>query len=331
MPILTPTGIGATMVRRQTLQLLSRTGKRTSSLHGHVLQVCRFPKHLAHVFFMTFFAVACVNQTSGPVRRTGAFEKPAAPQPTSTPDWTKFSPDQLYTALRKTYLKTKPIDSAKLFDADKCPIEEGTQIALKSPPRVPENKHWRVDLQLRLPGCPLESGYLFVEHWKRSPSAVGPSSGDGCSHPADLDLELGRRLASESSRVNIGAFTSRCYEYAGIAIENVGLMPKGPGAWTSAGVPTQSAADFVQVEKSSVSGNFVRLRPSSWSCLPEGTIVVWDRGVCGFNATHGHIEIVVSRNSNDASQTKLCSDGCQTLQTTCSINSGVSFFFPRRR
>lgn len=275
--------------------------------------------------------LGCINQPSGPIRRTGTIEKPAAPVAKSTPDWGQFSPDQLYTALRKTYFKAKPIDSAKLYDADKCEIEEGTQVVLKVPPGVPSNKHWKVDLQMKLPGCSMETGYLFTEHWKKSPTTGGNSLNSACGHPADMDYDLGRQLAAEANRINIGSFTGRCYEYAGIAIENVGLMPKGAGAWKAAGVPVDSAADFVQVENSSKATNFVRLRPSSWGCLPEGTIVVWNRGVCGFNATHGHIEIVVSQNTSSPSQTRLCSDGCQNLQTSCSIQSGVSFFYPRKR
>lgn len=278
--------------------------------------------------------VACINQASGPVKKSPAAERPAAPLPTAT--FPQFSPNQVYSALRKTWFKTKAIDSAKLYDADKCEIEQGTQVVLKTPPGAPVNKHWNVELLMKLPGCKLESGYLFSEHFKQAPAAGGGTAGggvssDGCNYPADLDFDKGQQLAQESNRINIGAFTSRCYEYAGIAIENVGLMPKGAAAWKSAGVPTVSAADFVEVENSSQAGNFVRLRPSSWGCLPEGTIVVWDRGVCGFNATHGHIEVVVSRNQSNPSQTRLCSDGCQTLQTTCSISSGVSFFFPRKR
>jgi hypothetical protein len=278
--------------------------------------------------------IGCINQANGPVKKSPGAERPAAPLPTAT--FPQFSSNQVYSALRKTWLKTKAIDSAKLYDADKCEIEQGTQVVLKTPPGAPVNKHWNVELLMKIPGCKLESGYLYTEHWKQAPVAGGGSAGgnvsnDGCVYPPEMDFEAGRQLAQESNQVNIGAFTSRCYEYAGIAIENVGLMPKGAAAWKSAGVPTVSAADFVEVENSSKAGNFVRLRPTSWGCLPEGTIVVWDRGVCGFNATHGHIEIVVSRNQSNPSQTRLCSDGCQTLQTTCSINSGVSYFFPRKR
>ncbi|MEY3901500.1 MAG: hypothetical protein RL189_806 [Pseudomonadota bacterium] len=312
------------MTLKPTLQRPSAQSKGSKSSQAARLLVCC-------IFTFVMQQTGCIQQGSGPVKKIKGGEKPAAPLPTSTPQWAQFAPNQLYSALRKTYLKTKAIDSAKLYAAQKCEIEEGTQIVLKAPPAAPVNKHWQVELQLKLPGCNLEAGFLFTDHWKQSQSTGGNTTTDSCGHPAEMDFALGSQLAQEANRVNIGAFTSRCYEYAGIAIENVGLMPKGAGAWSAAGVPTESAADFVKVENSSKAANFVRLRPSSWGCLPEGTIVVWDRGVCGFNATHGHIEIVVSQNSSNPSQTRLCSDGCQTLQTSCSIQSGVSFFFPRKR
>ncbi|MFZ9521325.1 MAG: hypothetical protein ACO3A4_12690 [Silvanigrellaceae bacterium] len=307
------------------------SGSQIRARVGHVRRcaMLSFPLMICASVGILGQLAGCINQSSTPVKKSPGVEKPAAPVPTAT--FPQFAPNQVFTSLRKTYLKKKAIDSAKLFDADKCEIEQGTQVVVKTPPGAPVNKHWSVDLLMMIPGCKLESGYLFTEHWKQAPVAGGGgTSSDGCSYPDGMDFETGRQLAQESNRINIGAFTSRCYEYAGIAIENVGLMPKGASAWKAAGVPTTSAADFIEVENSSKSGNFVRLRPTSWGCLPEGTIVVWDRGVCGFNATHGHIEIVVSRNQSIPSQTRLCSDGCQTLQTTCSINSGVSFFFPKK-
>lgn len=292
------------------------------------LQTMLSPWILSKGLCLLACVIACQNQNTGTVRKGAAPEKPAAPVPTSSP-FGQFAPNQIYSALTKTHLKAKILDSSKLAANEKCEILEGTQIVLKSPPSTVVNKHWTVDLQLKIPGCALEQGYLFVEHWKQAPSG-GVVSADPCGFPSDLDYALGSKLAQEARRVAIGRFTGRCYEYTGMAIENVGLMPKGPGAWKAAGVPVDSAADFIQVEKSSVAQRFVRLRPTSWSCLPEGTIVVWGRGVCGFNATHGHIEVVVSRSPSFPSETKLCSDGCQTLQTKCSVQSGVSFFYPRQ-
>lgn len=319
------------MTLSQSLQLVRVTGKGLRKFPCIAHLRWSILKSILCLLVMQLGAIACINQSSGPVKKSPTAERPAAPLPTSTPAWGQFSPDQLYSALRATFLKSKAVESAQLSAAEKCEIREGTQIVLKNPPTASANKHWKVELQLKIPGCALESGYLFTGHWKQSPSSGGNiTSSDGCNFPSEMDFETGRQLAQESNRINIGAFTGRCYEYAGVAIENVGLMPKGSAAWSAAGVPTRSAADFVQVENSSKAGNFVRLRPSSWSCLPEGTIVVWDRGVCGFNSTHGHIEIVVSRDGTNPSQTRLCSDGCQSLQTACSIQSGVSFFFPRK-
>jgi hypothetical protein len=297
----------------------------------HLFQSLQFPVQIGKGWgaVLLILSVGCVNQNAGPIKKIASPERPAAAVPTQNPFGT-FSPEQLYTAQTKTFLKSRAIESSQLAAQEKCEISENTQIVLKTAPGNAVKKHWAVQLQLRIPGCPLDAGYLFAEHWKQSPKASVPGS-DPCGFPSDLDFSLGKQLAQEASRVNIGRFTGRCYEYAGVAIENIGLMPKGAAAWQAAGVPVASAADFVHVEKSSMSDRFVRLRPVSWSCLPEGTIVVWDRGVCGFNATHGHIEVVVTRSPSFPSETKLCSDGCQTLQTTCSIHSGVSFFFPRKR
>jgi len=288
----------------------------------------QFPARISKGALALLVAVAaCKSEVSGPIKKIAPPVKPAAPEPTANP-LGQFAANQLYMAMQKTYFKINTGDSSKLSATEKCEIAENTQIVLKAPPGKVLNKHWNVELQLRIPGCSLEKGYLFAEHWRQSPSAGGT---DPCGFPTTLDIEKGRQLAQEASRINIGRFTGRCYEFAGIAIENVGLMPKGAGAWRAAGVPPESAADFVRVENSSQSGNFERLRPKTWACLPEGTIVVWDRGVCGFNATHGHIEVVVSRNAAYPAETRLCSDGCQTLQTKCSINSGVSFFYPKKR
>lgn len=289
----------------------------------------QFPDKLGKWLGLLVFVAACQDPPKTPIRRVTKPEKPAAPVPSANP-FGQFSPDQVYSAMQKTFLKSRIADSAKLGATEKCEIFDGTQVVLKTPPGAPVDKHWNVELQMKIPGCSLERGYLFVEHWQQAPTSGG-NSADPCGFPADLDQERGKQLAQEINRLNIGRFTGRCYEYAGMAIENVGLMPKGPGAWKAAGVPVESAADFVQVEKSTVADRFVRLRPQSWACLPVGTIVVWNRSVCGFNATHGHIEIVTSRNAAYPSETRLCSDGCQTLQTKCSVSSGVSFFYPRKK
>jgi hypothetical protein len=255
-------------------------------------------------------------------------KKPAAPVSPLQPA-NPFAAKYVLSAQRETFLKARPIESGTLSDAEKCPISEGSQIALNQPPESTFGQHWQVSLQLTLPGCSLVMGYLYIDHWKKIEAAPA-SPADPCGLPLDLDFDMARKLAQEAQKLQIGRFTGRCYEYTGMAIENIGLMPKGPEAWKAAGVPIISAADFVQVEKSSVSSKFARINLSSWACLPLGAIVVWDRGVCGFNATHGHIEVVVNRSPAYPSETRLCSDGCQTLQTSCSLKSGVTVYMPRK-
>lgn len=273
----------------------------------------------------------CFNKLSIALPKAPTSGQPAAPATPKDPvqPGSPFSAKYLLSAKRETFLKARPVDSGSLSESEKCPISEGSQIVLASPPQVVFGTHWKVDLQLSLPGCSLVMGYLYSDHWRKIKAApLVPS--DPCGLPADLDYEMARRLAAEAQKIQIGRFTGRCYEYTGIAIENVGLIPKGPDAWRSLGIPVTSAADFVQVEKSNAASKFARLRLNSWACLPVGAIVVWDRGVCGFNATHGHIEVVVSRSPVYPSETRLCSDGCQTLQTSCSINSGVAIYMPRK-
>lgn len=46
--------------------------------------------------------------------------------------------------------------------------------------------------------------------------------------------------------------------------------------------------------------------------LPRGAIIVWPRGMCGYNKVHGHIEIVATDRSNRA-----CSDFCGGIKKGC--------------
>jgi hypothetical protein len=46
--------------------------------------------------------------------------------------------------------------------------------------------------------------------------------------------------------------------------------------------------------------------------IPKGSILVWDRGQCGYSADYGHIEIVVDDDSS-----KACSDFCGHIKKDC--------------
>ncbi|MDF2692598.1 MAG: hypothetical protein K0S65_981 [Labilithrix sp.] len=51
---------------------------------------------------------------------------------------------------------------------------------------------------------------------------------------------------------------------------------------------------------------------ASLDALPKGALIVWPRGMCGYNKTHGHIEVVVDNNSSRA-----CSDFCGRIKKGC--------------
>jgi len=46
--------------------------------------------------------------------------------------------------------------------------------------------------------------------------------------------------------------------------------------------------------------------------IPQGSIIVWQPGQCGYHAIYGHIEIVV-----DHASSRACSDFCGTVQQSC--------------
>ena len=48
----------------------------------------------------------------------------------------------------------------------------------------------------------------------------------------------------------------------------------------------------------------------SLDALPKGAILVWQPGQCGYNATHGHIEVNIGGG-------RACSDFCGTIKRTC--------------
>jgi hypothetical protein len=46
--------------------------------------------------------------------------------------------------------------------------------------------------------------------------------------------------------------------------------------------------------------------------LPKGAVIAWPRGMCGYNKTHGHIEVVV-----DDASSRACSDYCGRIKKGC--------------
>lgn len=55
---------------------------------------------------------------------------------------------------------------------------------------------------------------------------------------------------------------------------------------------------------------------SALDSLPQGAILVWARGQCGYSSKHGHIEIVADKKS-----TRACSDFCHSIRKNCGAPS----------
>lgn len=148
--------------------------------------------------------------------------------------------------------------------------------------------------------------------------------------PGDMyDRQMALRLAGMARRHNRGYFSGWCYSYVADFMELSGIIRRPQ--WYSLGIGVAAAADFGAWANANPRTLRRSLRlskiktPSRTSDLPIGGIVVYPRGVCGFSSRSGHIEVVTAPNW-------LCSDGCQTMLSSClsnpSVRSRISVFVP---
>ena len=122
---------------------------------------------------------------------------------------------------------------------------------------------------------------------------------------------LGNSLAQSALNGSQGYSAGRCYEFVwgalrrviGYKIEDTAVPETSAyqfGDWADRN-PNDLARVF-QLKKSSV-------YPEN---APLGSVIVWNPGQCGYNATHGHIEIAVGGG-------RACSDFCGQIKTTCAM------------
>jgi hypothetical protein len=120
---------------------------------------------------------------------------------------------------------------------------------------------------------------------------------------------LGTSLARSALNGSQGYSAGRCYEFVwgafrrvfGYNIENTSVPERSAyqfGDWADRN-PNDLARVF-QLKRSSV-------YPEK---APVGSVIVWNPGQCGYNSTHGHIEIAVGGG-------RACSDFCGQIKTTC--------------
>ncbi len=146
------------------------------------------------------------------------------------------------------------------------------------------------------------------------PKGTGGASGGGSNGGSgyDYDAALAKRLADEAYAGSIGYSMGRCYEYAWNAMKRaIGITETRAN---QLGIPATSAyqfGDWADANPSALYNDFgLRAIDSTASDAPVGSVVVWDRGQCGFSALHGHIEIV-------ASPGYACSDFCGYMYDSC--------------
>jgi hypothetical protein len=122
-----------------------------------------------------------------------------------------------------------------------------------------------------------------------------------------LDWNKAKELAHDVWE-NAKGFTGYCYAAVKDSLDTI--LPKG---WRSQVGPSSAYQFANSLNQNPKLFDKLKLRKIDPKTLPDnkfpvGAIIVYGRGMCGFSAEHGHIEIVVS-----VDPPKACSDGCEGI------------------
>lgn len=152
-----------------------------------------------------------------------------------------------------------------------------------------------------------------------APSAAGDAPVTFADY--EYDAATGARLAAAAAKGNLGAFYGKCYEYVSYHMEAAGVIR--PAQWDQLGIGPEYAADFADwaVANPEVMRRELKLvripTPADKLAIPVGSIIVYERGACGFSKRAGHIEVVTRPDW-------ACSDGCESLDQACFADPAVS-------
>jgi hypothetical protein len=118
------------------------------------------------------------------------------------------------------------------------------------------------------------------------------------------------KLASIAKKVDGKRSGGYCYRYVKAHLRGAGFptaaLEKGYG------VSAYKFAVFAKEHPDELSKMGLKKVFVGMSELPKGAVIVWPRGMCGYNKTHGHIEVVVDDKSSRA-----CSDFCGRIRKGC--------------
>jgi len=129
---------------------------------------------------------------------------------------------------------------------------------------------------------------------------------------AVYDATRGKILAEKAYALWNGK-PSRYLCLAGVddSVEASGIVPTPPG-WTPRQPSAVAWGNYAKAHPDELAQRGFRAIEVSVNDIPQGSIIVWQPGQCGYHALYGHIEIVT-----DLASTRACSDFCGTIKKNC--------------
>lgn len=249
-----------------------------------------------------------------------------APQPTPIVKKTPVIAAETLSIATLTRFKNTTSDKTGVEHDSKtvCNVPEKTIVKLKEKAKlVADNKHVFVTLSEPMMNCQMTEGYFFGPHllgtdWLNrvdQTSRASPIKGtaaDSSEYIGVYNAAWGQKIAGNVYDRLVGKFIGKCYQYVAYHFEDAGIISYNDPLWSSFSESAYQFADWAIKNPLILKSRFgLKYEPSFNSkpqAAPVGTVLVYQPGQCGYNATHGHIEIVVSPN-------KACSDACQTVAT----------------
>lgn len=207
------------------------------------------------------------------------------------------------TSNTASFLKGRVADAGALSESEKCPVAAGASIYLTTVAQEAELEHVKVVLASSLPGCSLQSGFLYKAHFSGSGFAQADKSRLVGSEAAKKlvqqmisnrkDTLTGRSICLASS------WTGLCHPCVASGMELAGIWPAGkygagndnPNAfyagWRTSGLKLESVLEKYNRDENKA---------------PAGTILLWSK--CSeSHATAGHIAVVVETGKRSISDT----------------------------
>lgn len=127
------------------------------------------------------------------------------------------------------------------------------------------------------------------------------------------DTAAARRMAQAGGRREGMRSQKRCYRYVKQHLESAGYSV--PGDVASGGRYAGSAYQFTTWARQNPAAlrrlGFKEVKLKLGEAPPQGAIIVWGRGECGYSKSHGHIEVV-----STADGSRACSDFCGRVKTS---------------